>query len=109
MVVALCTAVMLRSRDCPRLPNSVCKIKFSIASAAGWMLVIPVMEGEIRAGGRMQEQEDALLFFFALWTGGVEETAVLKQVSLQPFFIIATTSFSLSLPQWLPQPGVLGL
>lgn len=89
MVVALCTAVMSKSRVCPRLSNSVCKIKLSIASTAGWVLAIPVTGSEIRAGGRMQRQEGALLLFLLSGQEGLrKQLLLLGQVILQPFFSI---------------------
>lgn len=66
MVVALCTAVMSKSRVCPRLPNSVCKIEFSVANAAGWVLAIPVLGSEIRAGGERRGRKMSCYSFCSL-------------------------------------------
>lgn len=79
---------MSKSRVCPRLPNSVCKIEFSIASAAGWVLAIPVLGSEIRAGG---ERRGRKMSCYSLFSGQEElrkQLLVLRQVIPWLFFSV---------------------
>lgn len=111
MVVALCVAVMSKRRVCSRLRNSLCKTEFSVASAGGWVLAMFVRGSKIGAGGRTKRQDNGIATLSALWTGGVEEETAGLGINHPAAFLRRYLLLypPFSLPQQLPQPGVLGL